>query len=315
MKEKFQEILEKIYPNSCLEIIGYESPSKNYRTHNTYIVSYKRSENEGKVVVKALSANPRKILHPRIYRLKEEAILLKRINEEGKVKVPKLLYFDESQKILNTPFFVMEYIDGCSLERLPLQERRANLRKMVNVVVDIHSSDFKKFGFLAYSNFGEFIIQELERTIEVARTTTEVDKIKFSEKVVKELKKKIPRKTDIALLHGDLELGHFLLDKTENMYVLDWDAAMVGDRSWDIFWMMKGYANEIYGESTEKIVQYYQDATKHELLNPNFYEISALLMTYLYWVYIIKNEPFHPYRRIAPRVMDGLVSQIENKLI
>ena len=95
MKEKFKRILEKVHPNSEITLIDYKSPIKDYRTHNVYIIKYKVFEKENKVVIKAPSTNPRKIINPIRNDIKNEANSLKEINEN--IKAPKLISFDESE--------------------------------------------------------------------------------------------------------------------------------------------------------------------------------------------------------------------------
>ncbi|MFH0954878.1 MAG: phosphotransferase [Candidatus Micrarchaeota archaeon] len=319
MKEKFLPLLKKINPGLELKITEIQSPVMDFETHDNYMVSYSAGARNFRAVIKQVPKKKREIINPIRYQIKREAGLLQECSK-GKYgfNVPRVLFLDTKGRVLGRPALVMECINGKALGPLNLKagpaKRKKFLLTLVNIMADIHRADLSRLGFLDCPDFGLHTISDLERTARIAAKFSKTREKKFASRSLEVLKRNIPKRTDTALLHGDLVPAHILTTPSGKTYVIDWDAAIIGDRSWDVFWMMKGCTKEIYGADRNVILRLYENLSGRKLLNPDFYEASALLLNYLYSIYAIKKEPRHPYMNLVVKSIPIIKNMLDDKL-
>lgn len=76
---------------------------------------------------------------------------------QGRVPVPKV--YDFTENVLDTPFYLMEYVEGRlftdpNLEGIKPKDRRAMYRDYVKVLADLHNLDYQKLGLSDYGKEG-----------------------------------------------------------------------------------------------------------------------------------------------------------------
>ncbi len=157
---------------------------------------------------------------------------------------PEPLAYSEDESIIGTPFYVMDRIEGIILRKeLPSglsfspSEMRELCFNMYDVLIKLHSLDYKKIGLNTLGNPKGYIKRQVEGWSKRYRAARTPDAPDF-EKVMEWLDENQP--TDCSqpsLIHNDYKFDNVVLDPNNPVKiigVLDWEMATIGDPLMDL---------------------------------------------------------------------------------
>ncbi|MDQ0314533.1 phosphotransferase family protein [Amorphus orientalis] len=150
------------------------------------------------------------------------------------VPVPRVLWLEEDETVLGTPFYVMERLDGrvfskCDLPGVPEADRREMYLDMARTLAALHSVRPEEVGLGDFGRPGDYFARQIRRW---SRQYEEAEAEIPALDVLKDwLPANTPRDDGAsAIAHGDFRLGNLLFHPTEPkvIAVLDWELSTLG---------------------------------------------------------------------------------------
>jgi aminoglycoside phosphotransferase (APT) family kinase protein len=235
---------------------------------------------------------PRGPLPPSAHDVVREARLLAALHAQG-VAVPAVLAVCETAQVIGAPFFLMERVDGCVLDRAPeaAAARRSIGEALVDALAEIHAVDPATLG-PAFARGGGYLERQLRRfgALLDANATRPLPAL---EAAGAWLAAERPPDSASTLVHGDFRLGNVLFSPQPRLLaVLDWELAARGDPLADLgylstSWMEPGDTpNPLLGLSRvtalpgfsrrRDLVRRYADRTGRDVGALRWYQVLAL---------------------------------------
>lgn len=153
----------------------------------------------------------------------------------SEVPVPKMLCLCEDPKILGTPFYLMEYVEGRvlydpTLPGMSREERAAVYSEMSRVISALHRVDYRSLGLESYGHPGHYLERQIGRWTKQYRAS-ETEPIEAMERLIEWLPVHIPAAQQTSIVHGDFRLNNLILCATEPrvLAVIDWELSTLGD--------------------------------------------------------------------------------------
>uniref|UniRef100_A0A914UWY5 Acyl-CoA dehydrogenase family member 10 n=1 Tax=Plectus sambesii TaxID=2011161 RepID=A0A914UWY5_9BILA len=181
---------------------------------------------------------PGKLL-PSAHMVDREYHVMNAVRSHG-VPVPQMFLYCDDLSVLDTPFYLMEFVRGRVFTRVELpgmspKERSAIYNEMNRVLAAIHSVDISAAGLDSYGKKGGYMKRNLTRWI----TQYEASKTKSVpslDKLATWLPNHLPEQEDCTLVHGDFRLDNLIFHPTEPrvLAVLDWEISTLGDPLTDL---------------------------------------------------------------------------------
>lgn len=214
--ENFQTIVEKIFPGA--KLLATSSMEGGISAQITLLDIRLASNNKQKLVVRQygqanLAADPHIAMH--------ERDLLK-ILRSNNLPVPESFYADESGKILSTPYLVVSFIAGKTIEE------PVNLidfvRQMAEFLAKLHS-------YTVNTDITFLQNQADIATKRIKNAPPRLDDSLSEGRIRNALTKIWPIKqvNEPAVLHGDFWPGNTLWNDNKLVGVIDWEDALIGD--------------------------------------------------------------------------------------
>jgi len=206
--------------------------------------------------------------------METEVHVLNRIRSLGDIPVPKVLYYDQSEKIIKNDFFFMEFVEG-----VPLNKLQSELTKKQNIEISLELSSYvTRMHSIQCSHFGHilqedkkfktweeaflFMIKELldyaiDAKVLLPYSYDKIYNMVYEKRSVLNLVKKP------SLIHKDLWQGNIFVDpKTmKTTGIVDCERAIYGDTLLELVCgfllddenFMKSYTGGVALEKDEKI--------------------------------------------------------------
>ncbi len=177
------------------------------------------------------------------------------------IRIPKLYYYDNSQRICPYPYAIIEYIHGETL----LEYIRRNRCYSTEIVYDIsrmlsviHKKNYLESGFLdrelclvnPWKSTGEFIFTMLEGKPGARLSRSASDSLKTYLKKNNDILCRID--SDFVLCHGDMGYGNILISDGI-VYFIDFEYAMAESRYRDIGKFFRNKAPDVQQYINESI--------------------------------------------------------------
>ena len=265
MKDKFQQIIDKAFPGA--KLIGYKTLEGGVSAQVFSVEATLPNGNLQKVVVRQygeanLQADPNIATH--------EFQLLSLLKTRH-LPIPAPFYADETCKILPSPFLVIEFIEGQTIDEPadPLDF----VRQMADALTKVHQiKPTAETAFLPD--------QQQVFTKKLALTPAQLDN-SLSEGLIREtLAKYWPptQQNSSVLLHGDFWPGNTIWSDDKLVGVIDWEDAGVGDPLADLG---NGRLETLmfFGlEASEMFTSYYKTLMPHlDYSNLPYWDLCAAL--------------------------------------
>lgn len=150
------------------------------------------------------------------------------------VPVPKPLLYHAQADILDTPFYLMERLDGrifesYALEGLTPTERRAAYAEMARVMAAMHRFDWAQAGLSDYGRPGNYFARQFKRWSELWPQYRDAPNADI-ERLVDWLGARIPESETLTICHGDFRIANLMFHRSEPCIigVLDWELSTLG---------------------------------------------------------------------------------------
>ena len=131
-------------------------------------------------------------------------------------------------------FYVMEKVEGRILWDLALPEqtpaeRRAIYENQVDVLAQLHTTDYAAIGLGDYGKPGNYFARQVDRWSKQYRAS-ETDPIPEMDRLMEWLPRTVPQDDQTSIVHGDFRLDNTVLHPTEPRIaaVLDWELSTLG---------------------------------------------------------------------------------------
>ncbi|KAL5017214.1 hypothetical protein ScPMuIL_006803 [Solemya velum] len=226
----------KQYLDHTLHLTTSDSPYvrvfKHGQSNPTYFVRY-----GGHDLV--LRKKPPGKLLPSAHAVDREYRVMKALSEQG-VPVPRMVNFCEDDKVLGTPFYIMEYQKGRIfqdhlLPGLTRDERRAIHLSLLDVLCKIHSVNITQAKLDDFGKKTEYLPRNFKRWAKQyeASKTREIHSMNM---VMDWITKHMPAKEMVTVIHGDFRLDNAIFHSSihDVIGVLDWELSTLGDPIGDL---------------------------------------------------------------------------------
>ena len=167
---------------------------------------------------------------------------------------PRPLLFCDDDKILGTPFYLMERRRGIVLRKslpaglnLDPQTTRQLSVALIDNLADLHAIDYQAAGLGELGKPKGYVERQVTGWID-RYTKAQTDEVLAMNRLGDWLKQSMPGESASALIHNDYKFDNLLLDAADPTHivaVLDWEMATVGDPLMDLgttlgYWVEAG---------------------------------------------------------------------------
>jgi aminoglycoside phosphotransferase (APT) family kinase protein len=170
----------------------------------------------------------------------EEYRVIEAANAAG-VKVPRVRWLCTDPRVLGTPFFFQDRLEGETIGRRivkasELTEARAKLpEQMGRELAKIHAIDARSLAFLPGPRPGQTAAEHYLEHVTASLDAAE-DPHPALELALRWLAQNIPHRSARTLVHGDYRIGNVMVGPEGLRGVLDWEFARIGDPLEDVAW-------------------------------------------------------------------------------
>jgi aminoglycoside phosphotransferase (APT) family kinase protein len=230
-------------------------------------------------VVLRLRPKPPALLEP--YDLVRQYNILRALQDSA-VRVPKVLWLEDSGEVLGRPFFVMERVGGDVYEMdAPVGADDETVVRMCQSLAEqlaaIHSVDLARTGLDGLDEGHRHLQRELDHwAAEMNRVKR--DSLPALERLLEALRASTPAPYPrVTLVHGDAKPGNFAFRDGEVSAVFDWEMTTIGDPLTDIGWLELlwmqpvGITSHPDALNIEALLRHYQAASGITLQNRSWY--------------------------------------------
>lgn len=161
---------------------------------------------------------------------------------DGAVPAPRALAFCDDPAVIGVPFALFGFLPGSAItDALPAgypQHGEAVARigeALIDGLASLHRVDPALPGLPKSSGPEGFLRRQIERWVGIRRSD-QVRELPLLEPVAGALLERMPRHSQVAVLHGDYHLDNtlFLDDEPRLAGIIDWELATVGDPLCDL---------------------------------------------------------------------------------
>jgi len=167
-------------------------------------------------------------------------------------KIPKPIIFCGDNKVLGSPFFLMERVKGVILRNIipkeldltPQHFEQLSVRTIENLV-DLHNLELKKSNLISLGKPKGFVKRQVKGWGE-RYFRAETDDIRSMNFTTEWMESNLPNNSTYSFIHNDYKYDNLVLDvdSLKIIAVLDWEMATVGDPLMDLgtslaYWVEK----------------------------------------------------------------------------
>lgn len=151
------------------------------------------------------------------------------------VPVCEMLHLCEDDRVIGTPFIVMEHVAGRvfhdpTLPGLTSAERTTIYRQSMQILADLHRVRPGEVGLERFGWPANYYARQVSRWSRQYRAS-ETQSIASMDQLAEWLPANIPAPEETCVVHGDYRLGNMIVHPTEPRIValLDWELSTLGD--------------------------------------------------------------------------------------
>lgn len=247
---------------------------------------------ETKTVLKIAPRNEENCLAYEHNMLQDEVWAMRLIAEKTTVKLPKVLFYDDSCSICNSPYFFMEFIDGKNLmsvdselseeQKDEIYKTIANWAKQMNAI----TGDFYGYPFIpelrAPSN-EEFIVKYTKLLFEDARRVNS----NLEHIGINELENLLLSQTSVmntaskpSFIHWDLWAGNMIIRDGKIIGIIDFERALFCDYLFEDMFSGPGWVRDEFFKAYGKT-----EFSRDEKLRKSYYRILRCVVAITEYYY------------------------------
>lgn len=193
-----------------------------------------------KIVLKIASDSEVKVMrHEKMY-VPAEAMIMKKLNEETEIPMPRLLFYDDSCEICDVPYFFMTFLRGKPLnmaESVTEEQYHLIKKQLGKITRQIYELEAPYFGipFIPESRCesnAEFVCLLFEWLLLDAREKNiEIPEISADEllALIRKHEKALNTSVSPRLIHTDTWNGNVMVENGELTGLVDYAAVLYGD--------------------------------------------------------------------------------------
>lgn len=165
-----------------------------------------------------------------------EWAILQAVKDLPDFRIPAPRYFDATGEYMGCKCIVSEAIDSTSMQKFldtgpDLDKAREDF---VAIMASAHNTSIEPLlGIVEHPgewrDHIEDVISNFDRMLEINGEDDPI--LRYA---AKKLRMNIPPEVRMALVHGDLQPGNFLLSEGTDPYIIDWEFARIGDPRLDL---------------------------------------------------------------------------------
>ena len=267
-------------------------------------------ENKEKLILR--KKPPGKLL-PSAHAIEREYKVQKAL-EKSNVPCPKMITLCEDEKIIGTPFYLMNIIEGRVFESiLDIKDkigRRKYYFELTRMLGNLHNVNFSSINLSDFGKIGNYATRQIIRW-EKQWHLSKQRELPEMQKIIDWLNNNIPEGDETTIVHGDYRIGNTICEENNFLVkvVLDWELSTLGNPFADLGYFL--YAHYIpYGErhglkgadlddlnipSVKELVDEYCKVRNIKVFDPTFYVVLSLfrsisILEGVYARYVNGNE-------------------------
>jgi aminoglycoside phosphotransferase (APT) family kinase protein len=190
---------------------------------------------------------PGKLL-PGAHAVDREARVMSALGAQG-FPVPRVHGLCEDEKVIGTPFFVMDLVEGriiweASFPGLTPADRAAHFDAMNATIARLHNFDPQSIGLGDYGRATGFVERQVARWSKQYETDLEAGRVPAMDRLVAWLRDNLPPDSgEGRVVHGDYRCDNmiFAANKPRVAAVLDWELSTLGDPAADFVYHLMMY--------------------------------------------------------------------------
>ena len=190
---------------------------------------------------------PGKLL-PGAHAVEREARVMSALGSQG-FPVPRIHGRCEDDRVIGTPFFVMDLVEGrivweASFPGLTPEARAAHFDAMNATISRLHGYDPQAIGLGDYGKAAGFVERQVARWSKQYRSDVEAGRLPQMDELADWLEKHLPPDSgDARIVHGDFRCDNMIFapDEARIAAVLDWELSTLGDAAADFVYHLLMY--------------------------------------------------------------------------
>jgi len=238
------------------------------------------------------------------YRMDHQFDVIRLVGEHTDVPVPPVRWLEPTGKVLGSPFFLMDYVDGRVppdvmpytfggnwFADAPAERRRELQDATVEIIAKLHSipEPEELFGFLNDGSDPNALTRNLnwlKRWYQFA--VPDIGRSGLVERALEWLDAHWPAEvaaSNPVLIWGDSRVGNVLYDGFRPAAVLDWEMATLGPREMDAAWMI--FAHNVFQELAGLAgLPGLPDVMREEDVRATYTALTGVELGDLHWFYV-----------------------------